>query len=145
MRGHAEFGVQMPAYAMAQVRGLLQNLRRDPIEPPSTGKGVSMLRRTRRLAASSLLAAMLTAFASPALAGEYYKYYEYDDDPSGVAPDALFMRPLGLVGFFLGLGLFFPAAVMTTVVGQPQNIDKPFETLVLEPGKWTFVEPIGTH
>ncbi|MCC6641297.1 MAG: hypothetical protein IT386_09070 [Deltaproteobacteria bacterium] len=99
----------------------------------------------RRLVASALLATLLAVFSSPALAGEYYKYYEYDDDPSGVAPDALFMRPAGLIAFVLGLGLFVPAAVMTTVVGQPQNIDKPFETLVLRPGRWTFVDPIGTH
>ena len=145
MRGRAEFRAQMPAAEMVQVCGLLQNLVDGPIRPPSTGKGVSMLARTRRLVASALLTAILSVFASPALAGEYYKYYEYDDDPSGPAPDALIMRPAGLIAFVLGLGLFVPAAVMTTVVGQPQNIDKPFEALVLKPGKWTFVDPVGTH
>ena len=56
-----------------------------------------MLARTRRLVASALLAAIVSVHASPALAGEYYKYYEYDDDPSGPAPDALIMRPAGLI------------------------------------------------
>lgn len=104
-----------------------------------------MFRPIRHLVASALVAALVALAASPALAGDYYKYYEYDEDPSGVATDALIMRPAGLIAFFFGLGLFIPAAVMTTIVGQPQNIDKPFETLVLKPGKWTFVDPIGTH
>lgn len=104
-----------------------------------------MFVRIRRLVASLTVAAFVAVLSSPALAGEIYKDYEYDNDPSGVAPDALIMRPAGLVAFFLGLGLFVPAAVMTTVVGQPQNIGKSFDVLVLRPGKWTFVEPIGNH
>ncbi len=104
-----------------------------------------MFVRIRRLVASLLVAALVAVTASPALAGEYYKDYEYDNDPSGVATDALIMRPAGIIAFFLGLGFFVPAAVMTTVVGQPQNIDKSFEALVLRPGRWAFVEPIGNH
>jgi hypothetical protein len=104
-----------------------------------------MFRRIRRLIASTLVAALVALSASPALAGDYYKYYEYDEDPSGVATDALIMRPVGIVAFALGIGMFIPAAVFTTLVGQPQNLDKPFEALVLKPGKWTFVDPIGTH
>ena len=104
-----------------------------------------MVRSIRRLGASVLVGALVTLAASQATAGNYYKYYEYDDDPSGVAADTLIMRPLGIVAFALGIGMFIPSAVMTTLVGQPQNIDKPFEVFVLKPGKWTFVEPIGTH
>jgi len=104
-----------------------------------------MFRSIRRIAASVLLAALVALSASTASAGNYYKYYEYDDDPSGVVPDTLIMRPAGLVSFFLGIGMFIPAAVITTLVGQPQNIDKPFDALVVKPAKWTFVAPIGTH
>jgi hypothetical protein len=104
-----------------------------------------MFRRIRRLVATALVAALMVLSAGPAAAGTYYKYYEYDSDPSGVIPDALIMRPAGLVAFFLGCGLFVPAAVITTLVGQPQNIDKPFNALVVNPAKWTFVDPIGTH
>jgi len=104
-----------------------------------------MFLRIRRLIASTLVAAFVALSASPVLAGDYYKYYEYDEDPSGVATDAIIMRPLGLVAFALGIGMFIPAAVFTALVGQPQNIDKPFEALVLKPAKWTFVDPIGTH
>jgi hypothetical protein len=104
-----------------------------------------MLRNIRRIVATGLVAACMVLAASPATAGTYYKYYEYDDDPSGPAPDALIMRPAGLIATVLGIGLFIPAAVMTTLVGQPQNLDKPFEALVERPAKWTFIDPIGTH
>jgi hypothetical protein len=104
-----------------------------------------MFRSLRRIAASALLTAFVALSASTATAGNYYKYYEYDDDPSGVVPDTLIMRPLGIAAFFLGVGLFVPSAAMTILVGQPQNLDKPFEALIIKPGKWTFVAPVGTH
>ena len=104
-----------------------------------------MFRSIRRLAASALVATFVALSASPALAGDYYKYYEYDNDPWGVPQDALIMRPAGMAAFVLGIGMFIPAAVMTTLIGQPQNIDKVFNALVLEPAQWEFVEPIGSH
>lgn len=104
-----------------------------------------MRRIARRLATATILASLVVLHASPAAAGKYYKYYEYDSDPSGVIPDTLIMRPAGLVGFFTGLGLFFPAAVISTVVGQPQAIPKVFNSFVIEPGEWVFVDEIGTH
>jgi hypothetical protein len=104
-----------------------------------------MLRIVRRIAAVALLTAAATLPAAPAAAGQFYKYYEYDEDPSGVIGDTLIMRPAGLVGFFTGLGLFFPAAVISTVVGQPQAIPKVFDSFVIQPGEWVFVDEIGTH
>ena len=104
-----------------------------------------MRRAIRRIAAATLVAAAAALPAAPAAAGQYYKYYEYDEDPSGVIPDTLIMRPAGLVAFFTGLGLFFPAAVISTLVGQPQAIPKVFDTYVITPGEWVFVDEIGTH
>jgi hypothetical protein len=104
-----------------------------------------MIRSFRRLVASTLLAAIVAFSASPALAGPYYRYYEYDEDPAGVGADTLVLRPLAIVGFFMGVGLFIPAAVTTLLVGQPQNLDKPFDTFIVRPGKFTFVDPIGSH
>jgi hypothetical protein len=104
-----------------------------------------MVRSIRRLAASVLVGALITLAASQATAGNYYKYYEYDDDPAGVIADTLVLRPLAIIAFAMGIGMFIPAAAVTTIVGQPQNIDKPFEAFVLKPGKWVFVDPIATH
>jgi hypothetical protein len=104
-----------------------------------------MRRFLLRLVGAALVAAVTSLPAAPAAAGSFYKYYEYDEDPSGVIPDTLIMRPAGLVGFFTGLGLFFPAAVISTIVGQPQAIPKVFDSFVIQPGEWVFVDEIGTH
>lgn len=104
-----------------------------------------MFRSIRRLAACALVTTVVAFTASPALAGDYYKYYEYDEDSLGVVPDAMIMRPAGLIAVAMGVGMFIPAAALTTIIGQPQNVEKVFDALVMKPGKWTFVDPIGSH
>ena len=108
-----------------------------------------MIRRVRSLVATALVATVTALSATPALASDWgdrdYLYTEYDTDPAGVGPDTLILRPLGIVAFFAGLGLFVPAAVITVITGHPTELDKPLYTFVERPGEYVFIDPIGSH
>jgi len=108
-----------------------------------------MIRRVRTGVAAVLVAAVASLSASPALASDWgdsdYLYTAYDTDPAGTGPDTLILRPLGLVALVAGIGLFVPAAVVTIISGNGNQMDKPFDTFVKSPGTYFFVDPIGSH
>ncbi|MEN8184455.1 MAG: hypothetical protein ABFS46_18170 [Myxococcota bacterium] len=58
--------------------------------------------------------------------------------------DALFMRPIGFgltcAGFVTWL-FYTPIMAVT----RPTNMNKPFNTLVIQPARFTFVDPLGFH
>ena len=58
--------------------------------------------------------------------------------------DAFVLRPVGLALTAVGTVLFLPAAA---VVGctRPTDIGKPFQMLIANPFRYTFIDPLGQH
>jgi hypothetical protein len=61
--------------------------------------------------------------------------------------DALLMRPPGFVAMVGGLGLFALGVVVPPFVlaWQPTAMEKTFNSLVVNPFRFTFVDPLGHH
>jgi len=67
-------------------------------------------------------------------------------DPLFVMWDVLFYRPVGLVATVIGTGLFIGTSPFTAFASIPEPHDAFAKTgtiLVLSPGNYTFVRPIG--
>ena len=98
-----------------------------------------MSRRLRNwVAVGSALA--LIASAAPVAAGD-----EYDEASSApIMVDVLFLRPLGLAAFVTGCGIMAIVAPMVLLV-RPQGIHKPFDLLVIQPARYVWADPLGTH
>lgn len=99
-----------------------------------------MIRFLARGAATLALALALVVPAAPALAEVERQHHQ-----SAPMFDLLVLRPLGLGATAVGLVLMVPAAVVMTVIGQPDEMSRPWNTLVAEPARFTFSDPIGSH
>ena len=102
-----------------------------------------MLRRTRGFVAALATAAVLVVGATPAFA--------YTDE--GLAAtrrqtpwllEAVLLRPVGLLLTIGGAVAFVPAGVIVGLT-RPTDIGKPFEQLVANPFRYTFMDPLGEH
>jgi hypothetical protein len=98
-----------------------------------------MSRRLRNwVAVVSALA--LVAAAAPVAASD-----DYDQRSSApVLVDVLILRPLGLMAFATGAAIMAVVAPMVLLV-RPQGIHKPYDLLVLQPARYVWVDPLGTH
>ena len=102
-----------------------------------------MFRRTRVLVAAVAASAVLLVGAAPTFA--------YTDE--GLAAirretpwllDALILRPVGLVLTLGGAVAFIPAGAFVGLT-RPTDIGKPFQLLVANPFRYTFMDPLGEH
>src|SRR5690625_1953105 len=59
---------------------------------------------------------------------------------AAMTPDALLVRPLGLVATVLGAGLFVVSLPLSALGG---NVGEAAQTLVVAPAEMTFVRPLG--
>lgn len=102
-----------------------------------------MRTRYRKLIAAALTGAMLLAAAAPAAA-----FDQETNDLNHSVPmlfDILLMRPVGLVLTVAGAAVYaFPVAPMMALT-RPTDLGKPLDLLVVTPGRFTFVDPIGQH
>ena len=69
---------------------------------------------------------------------------EVNDQPSAGAMtfDLLFVRPLGLVTTVLGAGVF--VLQLPFALGSENNVQTSFDSLVVEPARYTFVRQLGS-
>jgi len=99
--------------------------------------------RMRAWVTGLAIAALVLGMASPSLA-----YTRGDNDEPNRVPiviDLLVLRPAGLLMTAAGVGFYlFPVAPMTALV-RPTEIAKPLGPLVVKPGRFTFVDPLGYH
>ena len=99
----------------------------------------------RRSLIAAVLAAALLAPTAQAASTKFVGSDEHANDTASAMTDLFLMRPLGLVATALGTALMAPAAVFMTVCLKPQEIGVPFEYLMAAPGRFTFVDPLGSH
>ena len=58
--------------------------------------------------------------------------------------DAFLLRPVGLALTAVGTLLYVPAAAVVAAT-RPTDIGKPFQMLVANPFRYTFLDPLGQH
>jgi hypothetical protein len=92
------------------------------------------------LCAAAVAAEDIAPEAEPAPEAE--ATVQIDDSPSGeqMALDLVLMRPLGLVGTVIGIGVF---VVSTPFCALAWNCVDPARRLILEPAKFTFTRELG--
>ena len=93
----------------------------------------------RRPFAALAACLLLLASAAPAAA---YSSEEHANTP--IVFDAVVVRPIGFATFLFGCGLFV-ASLPLIAVTIPQDIDKPFATLVKRPASFVWQDELGGH
>ena len=101
--------------------------------------------RTRRAVAALCAVVMIAGLAGPAFAsGEFESQLPEENATSHPVVDVLVLRPAGLVALACGATLFIPAAALTLMT-RPQEIDTPFNYLILGPARYVWVDGLGKH
>lgn len=86
-------------------------------------------------------AAVLALSATVAQADEYRESAGESPSAEAMAFDLLFVRPIGLVGTVLGVGLFVLSLPLSLIQGEPPA--EPAQRLIVEPARFTFDRPLG--
>ena len=104
-----------------------------------------MIPRLRRFTAALMTCALLVGAGTPAFAGTFSSEIGRSEiDTVPVVLDAFFLRPVGLLMTGLGMVTFAVFAPIMAIT-RPINMNKPFNTLVVQPARFTFVDPLGYH
>lgn len=104
-----------------------------------------MLRSARFLTAGLVAAAMLLGSAGSATASGFDDQgLEATKKETPVLLDAFILRPVGLALTAIGTAAFVPAAAVVGAM-RPTDIGKPFQMLVANPFRYTFIDPLGQH
>jgi hypothetical protein len=104
-----------------------------------------MLQTARLLTAALVATALLTGSVGPAAAASYDDQgLEATKKDTPILLDALILRPVGLALTAVGTALFVPAAAVVGAT-RPTDVGKPFQMLVANPFRYTFMDPLGQH
>jgi hypothetical protein len=104
-----------------------------------------MSTRTRSFLAASCALLVLLAAAAPAYSGsEGLRSMGSRSETVSPSVDVLLLRPVAFVTLVAGAALFV-ASLPIIVVTRPHEIRKPFERLVLDPVRYIWVDPLGSH
>ena len=105
-----------------------------------------MRKPARCLTAAFVATALLLGSAGRSAASQVYedRGIEATQRETPVLLDALILRPVGLALTVIGAVVFVPAAAVVGAT-RPTDIGKPFEMLVANPFRYTFVDPLGEH
>ena len=96
---------------------------------------------TAALVAAALLLGPVGSAAASTFDDEGLEATERD---TPIVLDAFVLRPMGLVLTAVGTALFVPAAAVVGVT-RPTDVGRPFQLLVANPFRYTFIDPIGQH
>jgi hypothetical protein len=104
-----------------------------------------MLQPARSFTAALVAAALLLGSAGTAGAAVFEdEGMEAAKRDTPVLLDAFILRPVGLALTAIGTVLFVPAAAVVGAT-RPVDIGKPFQLLVANPFRYTFIDPLGQH
>lgn len=93
-----------------------------------------------RLLAPAVLA--VTLLAGSAHAQSTLSVVEEKPSAGAMAFDLIFVRPLGLVTTVLGTGVF--VLQLPFALGPENSVKTSFDSLVMEPARYTFVRQLGS-
>jgi hypothetical protein len=104
-----------------------------------------MLQTARLFTAALVATAMLIGSVGPAAGAAYEDQgLEATKKETPILLDALILRPVGLALTAVGTALFVPAAAVVGAT-RPTDVGKPFQMLVANPFRYTFMDPLGQH
>ena len=104
-----------------------------------------MFQSARFLTAALVAAAMLVGPVGSAAAGTFDDTgLEATKKDTPIILDAFILRPVGLALTAVGTALFVPAAAVVGAT-RPTDVGKPFQMLVANPFRYTFMDPLGQH
>ncbi len=98
--------------------------------------------RLRRFIAAMAVAAVVAGSPLSALAKT-----SHENSGAGSVPvmlDVALLRPIGFFTTVIGAITYLAIAPFVAII-RPTDILKPLEPLVLVPGRFTWVDPLGTH
>lgn len=99
----------------------------------------------RRFLAASCALVLLVGAAAPAYSSsESMRTMMAGSDPVSPTVDVLLLRPIAFVSLVGGVALFI-VSVPFVAITRPHEIGKPFDTLVAEPARYIWMDPLGTH
>ena len=110
-----------------------------------------MICRARRIVATICATALLVAVVLPAHATTSDMTYINSNDSAAAnnsvnaAFDAFLLRPLGFGALAIGSVLFLCPVLPITLITRPTDVMKPFKILILNPAKYIWADPLGTH
>lgn len=109
-----------------------------------------MLNRIRRITAAFCLFALVAGVTLPLSASAEESFInssgtEANNNTSPVMLDLLLLRPVGLVSMAVSTVLFVVPILPLTLLTRPTEIAKPFDAMVLEPARFVWSDPLGTH
>jgi hypothetical protein len=102
--------------------------------------------QTARLFTAALVATALLIGSVGSAAGASYddQGLEAAKKDTPILLDALILRPVGLALTAVGMVVFVPAAAVVGAT-RPTDVGKPFQMLVANPFRYTFLDPLGQH
>ncbi|MCP5044919.1 MAG: hypothetical protein GY944_28155 [bacterium] len=111
-----------------------------------------MLNRIRRFTAALCITALFAGIVLPstASASDADSFINSSDSEannmtSPLMVDLLLLRPIGLVTLGVSTVLFVIPIAPLTLMTRPTEISKPFKTMVIEPARFVWSDPLGTH
>jgi hypothetical protein len=104
-----------------------------------------MIGFVRRSLTALVLAAVLVAPMAQAASTKFVGSDEHAGDTAGPMTDLFLLRPFGLAATALGTVAMAPAALLMIACLKPHEIGVPFHYLMVVPGRFTFVDPLGSH
>ncbi len=104
-----------------------------------------MIPRLRRFTAALMTCALLVGAGTPAFGGTFSSDIGRSEiNTVPVVLDAFILRPVGILMTGLGMATFAVLAPIMLIT-RPSNMNKPFNTLVVLPARFTFADPLGYH
>ncbi len=109
-----------------------------------------MLNRIRRLTATICLVALVAGVTIPLSASAEESFInssgaEANNMTSPVMVDLLLLRPVGLITMCVSTIFFVVPVLPITLMSRPSEIAKPWDIMVMEPARFVWTHPLGSH
>lgn len=109
-----------------------------------------MLNRIRRITAAASLVALIAGVTVPLSASANDNFINSSDSEannmtSPVMVDLLVLRPVGLLTLAVSTVIFVVPIAPLTLITRPTEIHKPFKSMIVEPARFVWSDPLGTH
>ena len=88
---------------------------------------------------------MLSLAASPSWSAQDEYENLAEDATSPAVFDLMILRPIGIVSAGLTTLVFLVPVAPLVLITRPQDIGRPFDTLVLQPVRYVVADPLGKH
>ncbi|MDP6979733.1 MAG: hypothetical protein QF570_14195 [Myxococcota bacterium] len=110
-----------------------------------------MLNQFRRFTAVICITALIAGIVLPSTASADGNSFINSSDSEAnnmttpIMVDLVVLRPVGLVSMAVSTVLFVVPVLPLTLITRPSEVAKPFDAMVMEPARFVWSDPLGTH